>query len=71
MLSKNKKNIKMKNCYLYIMMLLLASCSELRASDSPEAKTLLGIIIVDQGDTISGMNLMKEAADQGCSLDEC
>ncbi len=29
MLSKNKKNIKMKNCCLYIiMMLLLASCSE-------------------------------------------
>lgn len=42
----------------------------LRASDSPEAKTLLGIITVDQGDTISGMNLMKEAADQGCSLAE-
>lgn len=42
----------------------------LRASDSPEAKTLLGMITVDQGDTISGMNLMKEAADQGCSLAE-
>lgn len=42
----------------------------LRANDSPEAKTLLGMITVDQGDTISGMNLMKEAADQGCSLAE-
>lgn len=42
----------------------------LRANDSPEAKTLLGMITVDHGDTISGMNLMKEAADQGCSLAE-
>lgn len=42
----------------------------LRENDSPEAKTLLGMIAVDQGDTISGMNLMKEAADQGCSLAE-
>ena len=42
----------------------------LRANDSPEAKTLLGMITVDQGDTISGMNLMKEAANQGCSLAE-
>lgn len=42
----------------------------LRANDSPEAKTLLRMITVDQGDTISGMNLMKEAADQGCSLAE-
>ena len=42
----------------------------LRASDSPEAKTLLGMITVDQGDTISGMNMIKEAANQGCSLAE-
>ena len=34
MLSKNKKNIKMKNCYLYIiMMLLLASCSEQQVTE--------------------------------------
>ena len=42
----------------------------LRANDSPEAKTLLGMIAVDQGDTISGRNMMKEAAEQGCSLAE-
>ena len=42
----------------------------LRTSDSPEAKTLLGMITVDQGDTILGMNMMKEAADRGCSLAE-
>lgn len=42
----------------------------LRANDSPEAKTLLGMIAVDQGDTISGMNMMKEAVEQGCSLAE-
>lgn len=42
----------------------------LHANDSPEAKTLLGMITVDQGDTISGMNMMKEAANQGCSLAE-
>ena len=29
---------------------------ELRTRDSPEAKTLLGMITVDQGDTISGIN---------------
>lgn len=34
MLSKNKKNIKMKNCCLYIiMMLLLASCSEQQVTE--------------------------------------
>ena len=43
---------------------------ELRTRDSPEAKTLLGMITVDQGDTISGMNMIKEAANQGCSLAE-
>ena len=43
---------------------------ELRTRDSPEAKTLLGMITVDQGDTISGINKIKEAADQGCSLAE-
>ena len=38
--------------------------------DSPEAKTLLGIITIDKGDTISGMNMVKNAAEQGCSLAE-
>lgn len=37
---------------------------------SPEAKTLLGIITMDKGDTISGMNMVKDAAEQGCSLAE-
>lgn len=37
---------------------------------SPEAKTLLGIINIDKGDTISGMNMVKDAAEQGCSLAE-
>lgn len=186
MLSKNKKNIKMKNCYLYIiMMLLLASCSEqqvmeetsslqklteqkgmtvtpkdsvaslfnqarwgdssaylkladcyrdgfgvkkdllgvitmtaiaeelggiqtmddyfknlpneheyktlymlmgsyksyiqesadsvmqvLRGNDSPEAQTLLAFVLMDQGDTITAKNLIREAANKGCSLAE-
>ena len=39
-------------------------------NDSPEAKTLLGLITVDKGDTLSGMNMIKEAAEQGCSLAE-
>ena len=39
-------------------------------NDSPEAKTLLGIINIDKGDTISGMNMVKDAAEQGCSLAE-
>ena len=37
-------------------------------NDSPEAKTLLGMITVDKGDTLSGKNMIKEAAGQGCSL---
>ena len=37
---------------------------------SPEAKTLLGIITIDKGDTISGINMVKDAAEQGCSLAE-
>lgn len=39
-------------------------------NESPEAKTLLGIITIDKGDTISGMNMVKDAAEQGCSLAE-
>ena len=39
-------------------------------NDSPEAKTLLGIITIDKGDTISGINMVKNAAEQGCSLAE-
>lgn len=39
-------------------------------NDSPEAITLLGMITVDKGDTLSGMNMIKEAAEQGCSLAE-
>lgn len=39
-------------------------------NDSPEAKTLLGFITIDKGDTISGMNMVKDAAEQGCSLAE-
>lgn len=39
-------------------------------NDSPEAKTLLGMITVDKGDTLSGKNMIKEAAEQGCSLAE-
>lgn len=39
-------------------------------NDSPEAKTLLGIITIDKGDTISGMNMVKDAVEQGCSLAE-
>lgn len=39
-------------------------------NDSPEAKTLLGIITVDKGDTLSGMNMLKDAAELGCSLAE-
>lgn len=39
-------------------------------NDSPEAKTLLGMITVDKGDTLSGMNMLKDAAELGCSLAE-
>ena len=39
-------------------------------NDSPEAKTLLGMIAVDKGDTLLGKNMIKEAAGQGCSLAE-
>ena len=42
----------------------------LRESNSPEAKTFLGVITVERGDTISGKNMIKEAAEQGCSLAE-
>lgn len=33
-------------------------------NDSPEAKTLLGMITVDKGDILSGKNMIKEAAEQ-------
>ena len=39
-------------------------------NDTPEAKTLLGIITIDKGDTVSGISMVKEAAERGCSLAE-
>ena len=36
----------------------------------PEAKAFLGMMTVEKGDAISGMNMLKEAAEQGCSLAE-
>lgn len=39
-------------------------------NDSPEAQVFLGFIAIDRGDTISGINMIKEAAEQGCSLAE-
>ena len=40
----------------------------LREKRSPEAQTLLGFIMMDQGDTITAKDLIDEAANQGCSL---
>lgn len=39
-------------------------------NETPEAKTLIGIITIDKGDTISGISMVKEAAEQGCTLAE-
>lgn len=35
-----------------------------------EAQTFIGLITVNQGDTITGMKMMRDAAEQGCSLAE-
>ena len=40
----------------------------LREKRSPEAQTLLGFIMMDQGDTITAKKLIDKAANQGCSL---
>lgn len=40
----------------------------LRENGSPEAKTLLGFVMMDQGDTIVAKNMIEEAANQDCSL---
>lgn len=40
----------------------------LRENDSPEAQTLLGFVMMDQGDTLTAKNLINEAANQYCSL---
>lgn len=42
----------------------------LRGNDSPEAQTLLAFVLMDQGDTITAKNLIREAANKGCSLAE-
>lgn len=42
----------------------------LKASNSPEAQTLLGILMLEQGDTIAGRNMIKEAAERECTLAE-
>lgn len=39
-------------------------------NETPEAKMLIGIITIDKGDTISGKSMVKEAAEQGCTLAE-
>lgn len=40
----------------------------LRENGSPEAQALLGLVMIDQGDTIAAKNIIEEAANQGCSL---
>lgn len=40
----------------------------LRENGSPEAQTLLGLVMMDQGDAIAAKNIIEEAANQGCSL---
>ena len=40
----------------------------LREKKSPEAQTLLGFVMMDQGDTITAKNIIEDAANQGCSL---
>lgn len=40
----------------------------LREKRSPEAQTLLGFVMMDQGDTITAKNIIEDAANQGCSL---
>lgn len=40
----------------------------LRENGSPEAQTLLGFVMMDQGDTLTAKNLINEAANQDCSL---
>ena len=60
MLSKNKKNIKMKNCYLYIiiMMLLLASCSEqqvMEETSSLQKLTEQKVMTVSPKDSVTSL----------------
>ena len=40
----------------------------LRENGSPEAQTILGFVMMDQGDTLTAKNLINEAANQDCSL---
>lgn len=40
----------------------------LRGDDSPEARTLLGFVMIDQGDTATARNLLERAANQDYPL---
>ena len=56
------------NCKFYNQESTDSVIQSLRDNSSPEAQTLLGFVMMDQGDTLTAKNLINEAANQDCSL---
>ena len=56
------------NCKFYNQESTDSVMQSLRENGSPEAQTLLGFVMMDQGDTLTAKNLINEAANQDCSL---
>ena len=58
------------NCKFYNQESTDSVMQSLRENSTPDAQTFLGLVMMDQGDTLTAKNLINEAANQDCSLAE-
>ena len=56
------------NCKFYNQESTDSVMQSLRENSTPDAQTFLGLVMMDQGDTLMAKNLINEAANQDCSL---
>ena len=56
------------NCKFYNQESTDSVMQSLRENSTPDAQTFLGLVMMDQGDTLTAKNLINEAANQDCSL---
>lgn len=56
------------NCKFYNQESTDSVMQSLRENSTPDAQTFLGLVMMDQGDTLKAKNLINEAANQDCSL---
>ncbi len=56
------------NCKFYNQESTDSVMQSLRENSTPDAQTFLGLVMMDQSDTLTAKNLINEAANQDCSL---